>query len=128
MNTQDKAILYYMSIATDEKGSQRVGLSAIASLLSCSNPTAKKAISVMVETGHIKEHKHPHAIGRGHGYKWQYWITPRGNEFLLAHGTQGKECYDLLIASKFEHAVNESKKISKNGKAKKVSDKQMRLL
>lgn len=127
MNTQDKAVLYYMSIATDEEGSSRVGLNAIASLLSCSNPTAKKALSGLVETGHIIEYKQPFAIGRGHSFKWQYWITPRGNDFLLAHGTQGKECYDLLVASKFEYAVNEAKKISKNGKAKKVSDKQMRM-
>lgn len=120
-------MLYYLSIATDERGSQCIGRNEICSLLSVTKPTATKYIETLIEEGHVGEHKMPFAIGRGRGYKYQYWITPRGAAFLAAHGKRGKECYDLLIASKIEGAIKEARRMSNNGKAKKVSGKQLSL-
>lgn len=127
MNTKELALLYYMDIATDEEGSQCIGRNELSSLLSVTPQTVTKIIAPLIVEGHIKERKMPFAIGRGHGYKMQYWITTKGVLFLLAHGTRGKECYDLLIANKLEDAIKEARRISKNGKPKKVSSKQLSL-
>lgn len=127
VNTKELALLYYMDIATDEEGSQCIGRNELSSLLSVTPQTATKIIAPLIVDGHIKERKMPFAIGRGHGYKMQYWITAKGVLSLLAHGTRGKECYDLLIANKLEDAIKEARRLSKNGKPKKVSSKQLSL-
>lgn len=128
MSPEDKTMLYYFNMQTDTKGEYRVSRSDVAALLNCSNPTAVKRLKNIVQLGYVEQIKVPFALGRGHGYKYQYHITKRGLQALMVHYDHAKELFELLKTVRLGELIEQARKISKpRGKAKKASDKQLSL-
>lgn len=128
MSPEDKTMLYYFNMQTDTEGQYRVGRSDVAALLNCSQPTAVKRLENVVRLGYVEQVKVPFAIGRGHGYKYQYHITKRGLNALMVHYDDAKQLFELLRTVRLSEILKQARKISKpRGKAKKVSDKQLSL-
>jgi predicted transcriptional regulator len=128
MSPEDKKLLYYFNMATDAEGEYRVGRANVAALLNCSVVTAVKRVANLVALGYVKVVKFPFALGRGHGYKYQYSITERGVQALSIHYDDAKELFDLHKSQRLSDAIAEARRISKkSGKKRKVHEKQLSL-
>lgn len=128
MSPEDKTMLYYFDMQTDAEGQYRVGRSDVAALLNCSQPTAAKRIANIVNLGYVEQVKVPFALGRGHGYKYQYHISKKGLQALAVHYEDAKQLFDILKTVRLGEMLEQARKISKKiGKTKKVSEKQLSL-
>jgi predicted transcriptional regulator len=127
MSPEDKKLLYYFNMATDAEGEYRVSRADVAALLNCSVVTAVKRVANLVALGYVKVVKIPFALGRGHGYKYQYHIARRGVQALDVHYDDAKELFDLHKSQRISDALAEARRVSRNGKKRKVNEKQLTL-
>ena len=128
MHGQDKVMLYYLNMQTDTAGESVVERSDIAAFLKCSKPTVVKHMKAVIGLGYVACKKMPFAIGRGHGFKYQYHITERGVSALSIQEGDAKELFELFKIMRFEEIAKQAKTIgNKIVKSKKVAKGQMTL-
>lgn len=127
MNNLELVILYDLNLHTDTKGENKVGRAHLASLLNCTTVTAQKRVQKLIDGGYIHQIKFP-TIGRGHGYRYEYYISSDGKDALFNNWQSAYALYRRHIADRIKETLEKINKgfVSRSKKSKR-SDKQLPL-